>query len=241
MLEAALSELLRAHTLISSGETYVLANRVWRAALIARLDADQVCARHRALARFYEERSKPRISITCSLLVCTNKAWSAMIAQYLSYEQVVDFRREANPGKLAWCCALAISTARPLQRSPRQIHDLRRWHLAGSISDEHGEWDESARLWFEQLAHDAGLDLYRLDGDTQDSHARLMRALQAAHQRFLATPEHERVCQSTKPFACWLSTSSSALPWVDARTTQRSCNRCHPFSSRLRRWHPRST
>jgi hypothetical protein len=192
-IESALSELLRAHALVSDGATYVLANRLWKAALIARLDADQVRARNRALASFYEPRSRLANIHHSFGAGLYEEGLDAMIAQHQSYERGFDYRRDPSPGKLRWCSQLALTTAQRLGRSPRQIHDLRRWHLAGSISDEHGEWDESARLWFEQLAHDSGLDLYRSDSESLDSNARLMRALQAAQQRFLATPEHERV------------------------------------------------
>jgi tetratricopeptide (TPR) repeat protein len=52
---------------------------------------------------------------------------------------------------------------------------------------------ESSRLWFDQLAHDSGLELYRRDTESADPAERLTRALQTAYQHYLATPEPERV------------------------------------------------
>jgi tetratricopeptide (TPR) repeat protein len=43
------------------------------------------------------------------------------------------------------------------------------------------------------LSHDAGLDLYRSDTHSATPEERSMRALQGAHQRYLATAEHARV------------------------------------------------
>src|SRR6201999_2227053 len=119
----------------------------------------------------------------------------AMIAQHASYGREFDHRQvlALNVSKIQWCGSLALETAARLGRSRRQIADLRRWMMAGTITLEYGRFDPSAQLWLEQLVHDSGLDLYRADQANGDAGARLMQALQAAQARYLATPEHDRV------------------------------------------------
>src|SRR5207342_1725352 len=100
---------------------------------------------------------------------------------------------QQNTTKMMQCYPRALESAQQLGMSPRAINELRRWRLAGNTTMEDAPYPDVAGLWLAQLEHDTGLDLYRADPDTSDPMQRLMRALQAAQARFLATPERERV------------------------------------------------
>jgi hypothetical protein len=112
-----------------------------------------------------------------------------------SYAKRVDHEKilQQNTTKMMECYPRALESAQQLGMSLHAINDLRRWRLAGNTTMEDAPYPDAAGLWLAQLERDTGLDLYRADPDTSDPMQRLMRALQAAQARFLATPERERV------------------------------------------------
>jgi tetratricopeptide (TPR) repeat protein len=111
--------------------------------------------------------------------------------QHTSDEMMEIVQREG--GRLVWCYAPAILAAQRAGRSPRFVNDLRRWQHLGTVVTRATPDAESARLYFEQLSRDAGLDLYRADTDSSSAQERLTKSLQGAHARWLATPAEERV------------------------------------------------
>jgi hypothetical protein len=192
--ERAIGELLASQAVVSDGAVYTLANRSWTQAL-SMLEPSVANERHRALAHMYHGRS----------IIAEIHHWFAggfhaqgverLREHHVQSEGLFDQQKllDENIGKLMWCADLAIDTALKLGRKPREIHDLRRWLVAGNLTYEDGAYSDSARIWFEQLAHDSGLDSYRADTESANSGERLMRALAQAQDRHLAMPEEERV------------------------------------------------
>jgi hypothetical protein len=194
-IESALSELLMIRAIVRDGALYLLANRVWTAAFLAELDPAQLQRRHRALAAAYKDRSSTAHVHHCFAGGLNEQGLEAMNRRHAEYETKLDHRQllELNIGKMIWCYGPAIETAESLGRSAREIHELRRWQYAGTIAIEDSAYNASAQRWFEQLVHDTGLDLFRQDTESTSPSERLTRALQGAHERYLATPERERV------------------------------------------------
>jgi hypothetical protein len=194
-IESALSELLLVQAIVRDGVLYLLANRVWTAAFLADLTADEVQRRHRALAAVYKGKSSSAHIHHCFAGGLNEQGLEAITRRNAEYDANLDHRQvlEENVGKMGWCYGPALETAQLLGRCPREIHELRRWQYAGSIAAEESVYNESAQRWFEQLAHDTGLDLFRQDAESANPTERLTRALMGAQERYLATPERERV------------------------------------------------
>jgi hypothetical protein len=193
-IERVIGELLASQAVVSDGAVYTLANRSWTQAL-SMLEPSVANERHRSLASMYHGRS----------LIAEIHHWFAGGFHAQGLERLREHHAELsghfdqkklleeNVGKMMWCADLAIETALELGWKPRDVHDLRRWLLAGTLTNEDGAYADSARIWFEQLARDSGLDLYRADTQSANSGERLMRALTRAQERYLATPERDRV------------------------------------------------
>jgi hypothetical protein len=193
-IERAIAELLASQAIVSDGAVYTLANRSWTQAL-SMLEPSVASERHRALATMYQGRSMIAEIHHWFAGGFHERAVERLREHHASLGGPVNSQQlaEENVGKLLWCAELAIDTALKLGWKPRDIHDLRRWLLAGSLTYEDGAYTDSARIWFEQLVHDSGLDLYRADTESANPGERLMRALTHAKERQHATPEHERV------------------------------------------------
>ena len=194
-LERALSELLEAQVLVADRATYRLGTRLWSAALLAELDARQLELRHRALAALYRDRVSIAFIHHAFASGQDEQGLAALQKVTAGYAQSVDPQKvlEENISKMMECYPRAFATAQRIGVSVRELNDLRRWHLAGSTTVEYLSYPDSARLLLAQLEHDSGLELYRADPDTADPMQRLMRALTAAQERYLATPERDRV------------------------------------------------
>ena len=96
-------------------------------------------------------------------------------------------------GKLMWCYQRCHLAAQRLGRSPRDVHELRRWQYLGGVVTRGAPDSESARICFEQLAHDAGLDLYRRDTESATPQERLTRRAARRLREISRDPRAERV------------------------------------------------
>lgn len=195
VVDEAIDELVWAGAVAITGESYTLANRVWTAAFVERLSSAQAEARHRALIRVYEATSTMAAIHHAFAGGLQEHGLQLMLQQHKQLQGEYNHKEllERNVGKMMWCAAPAIETALRTGCSPREIHELRRWHLAGLITTEDGAHDASAQIWYAQLVHDSGLDLYWADKETRDPGQRLLKALTQAQQRYLDTPAHQRV------------------------------------------------
>ncbi|HKU38517.1 MAG TPA: protein kinase [Polyangiales bacterium] len=195
-VDAALSELLEAQAVLNDGSLYRLASRVWKSAFLAELDAANTVLRHRALAELYAAKQSPGFIHHAFAGDLDERGLEALDRRSEIPRTDADVRKllqQHDIGKMVWVYPRAIETAMRLGRGQHAIHDLRRWQFLASTVSRQPADAESARLWCEQLSHDAGLDLYRSDTSSATPLERLTKALQGAHARYLATPEPERV------------------------------------------------
>jgi tetratricopeptide (TPR) repeat protein len=194
-VDLALSELLEAGAVLRDGAVYRLANRVWRAAFRAELEEQQTKPLHHALADMYAGKFTIGFVHHAFAGGLDERGLEALTARGEAPLSATDIVKavERDGGRLSWCYPRAIETARRLGRGPRVLHDLRRWQYLGSVASRTPADRDSARIWLEQLSHDAGLDLYRSDTQSATPAERLTSALTRAHARYLATPEQERV------------------------------------------------
>jgi hypothetical protein len=89
--------------------------------------------------------------------------------------------------------ACGLEVARRLDRPQRGMSDIRRWLVAMSIPTNDSYYFAAAPEWLAQIEHDAGIDLFRSARDVADEVERAKRCIQGANERYLATPEAERV------------------------------------------------
>ena len=194
-VELALAELLEAGALLQDGAVYRLASRVWSAAFLVALDEEQTRLRHRALADMYAAEYQTATAHHAFSAGELERGLTALRQRNEAPLTESEARRLADhdAGRFNAWYPLAIDTARRLGRPPRELHALRRWQYLGSVASRAPADRESARIWLEQLSHDAGLDFHRSDTESATSDERVARSLARAHERYLATPEHARV------------------------------------------------
>jgi len=194
-VDQAISELVVVQAVVSDGPSYTFANRVWTTAFERGLDQAAQQERHRALAALYRETSQ--IASIHHLFAGgqDEQGLDAIVARHAQRGKNVSHRdvTDENAGKMLWCYPHAVDTAVRLGRSARVVNELRRWCVGSSVAAHGNAYWHSAPSWFKQLEYDSGLELWQQDTNTTDPGERLTRALQTANQRYLDTPEGERV------------------------------------------------
>ncbi|HKU36596.1 MAG TPA: serine/threonine-protein kinase, partial [Polyangiales bacterium] len=214
-VDAAVRELLVQQALTGDGESYVLANRIWRAALEATLDAQTREQAQRALAAWF----KPRLEVAWihhSLASQTGEheaALDALLALSVRHAEL-DHRTllEHDVQKLAPSYRRAVALAQRLERPARQQHDLRHSLLGLAVlTGEPEHFHEAAPAWLEQLVHDSGLDVWRSEGQNTDAAARLSHALTKAVQRHQAQPESLRCYRADEAISRLAEYSARAM------------------------------
>jgi hypothetical protein len=192
--DRALTELLQLGVVTPAGELYVLANRVWAAALLTQLDAATCKEHHRALAELYTTRSQS--ARIYHLFAADEDALGLdeFNKRHKSYEKAFDEKvlLDADLWKLLASYARAIDAARRLGRSAHEQNDLLRWCMALSTAVDASLYKSAGPAWLAQLRRDSGLDIWQ-ESTLSDPGQRLTAALMGAQERFLATPEHDRV------------------------------------------------
>jgi serine/threonine-protein kinase len=195
VVDRALTELVFHQVLASDGQLHTLAHRGWASSLIASLSDAERAERHRALAGLYEKR--PGLTVIRHQLAggMTEPALDRLAAQLEvtidSAELRAGFQLDAR--EIAEVFEDALKAAIALGRKPRELTMLRRWIASLAVASDDGAYWRSAPLWLKQLEHDSGLLEYQRLREVSDPIERRTRALQHAHQRYLATPESERV------------------------------------------------
>ena len=191
--EAAIAELVAEQALASYGRTYALSNRIWSSALVARLKPADSEQHHRALAAFYE--TQDNIAWIHHLFAAgLERAGLDAVMERQRAASTSDHKAslQSNVARLAPAYHHSIQLALRLGYSTRDVNELRRWSVALSVAAEDSYYWEVAPTWLEQLKRDSGLALWEAS-EEPDPQQRLNRALTQAHERWLATPEHERV------------------------------------------------
>ncbi|HTU58917.1 MAG TPA: ATP-binding protein, partial [Polyangiales bacterium] len=193
-IEHALSELMRAQVLVQDGQRYTLANRVLSAALAERSSPAERTECHCALMQLYWNKASSAAVHHAFCAGLHEQGLDRLLERHATMEKHFDPKALVEEGvpRMVWTYEPAIATAIKLGRSGKEVNGLRRWQMSGSISCEFGSYSPSNKLWFEQLAHDSGLTLYREDTQSRPEE-RLRKAMMTAHERFAATPDAERV------------------------------------------------
>jgi Protein kinase domain/AAA ATPase domain len=191
----AVSELLALGVISRAGSVYALSNRLWTAALRADLTADKARVLHRALAGLYQPKAPLAQIYHLFEAGAVVEGLDAFAARHEEYRlKGFDLKNvDQSLRKLAPTYRMAIEAAEELRRPPRERADLRRWAVGLSVAAEDEGYHRTAPEWFQQLRHDSGLDVWQTDTEPGSAGDRLTRALQRAYERYLATPEAERV------------------------------------------------
>jgi hypothetical protein len=194
-IELAIAELLAEQALASDGQSYTLANRLWKTSLSARLDEGERALRHRTLAAMYRGKSQMAVIHHLFAAGLDEQGLDEMISRHIEYAKHFDIRAalEGNAAAMGPSYQRAIATACRLGRPPREVAELRRWFVALSVSSDASYYREAAPPLLAQLEHDSGLALFRADKAQSDPGARLVSALTRANERHQALPERERV------------------------------------------------
>jgi hypothetical protein len=193
-IDRALRELLRVGVVSPAGDRFTLSNRLWRSALLTQLDGATTRAHHRALAQLYAARSQ---SARIFHLFAGDEdalGLDEFHARHTRFEKGFDASvlNDAHLWKLLACYARAVYVAPRLGRSKREVSELRRWSLALSTTTDGTLYKTVGPAYFAQLRLDSGLDVWQ-DSSLADPGQRLTAALVGAQERYLATPEPERV------------------------------------------------
>jgi hypothetical protein len=194
-IDAAISELLSKQALAGDGQHYTLANRVWTAAFEAGLSPSTAEERHRALAEMFRDRSGMAMIHHLFAAGCNEEGLEALLARHREYEEKFDLKTvmSMNAAQMGPSYLAALATAQHGKRSPRTVHELRRWLASLSVASDSGYYWQTAPEWLAQLKLDSGLAAWEADTECQNAGERITRALQSAQQNYLATPEAERV------------------------------------------------
>ena len=190
----AVSELVRQGLLAPVGSSYKLANQLWTSLLLTQLDEESSRRHHLALAQLYAARSQPARIYHLFAAGEDELGLDELKDRHARYEKGFDLSVVQDPElwKLMTCTARAIEVAPQFGRPLREQNELRRWSLALNASTGSGLYKITARDWFAQLRHDSGLDVWQQSALT-DPGQRLTEALTRAQERFVATPEPQRV------------------------------------------------
>jgi hypothetical protein len=194
-VDSAIAELLSQQAVTRDGATYTLANRVWAEAFKAGLPPLERMQRHRALAELYRGRSSMALIHHLFAAGLDEQGLDAMIVLHEEFAANFDLKAvlEMNAANMGPSFVRSLETAERLNRPARQLNEVRRWMLALSVASDAAYYHRTAPAWLAQLKLDSGLAFWLEDSRTTDVGARITNALQRANERYLATPEPERV------------------------------------------------
>jgi hypothetical protein len=194
-LDSAISELVSEQVVLGDGHRHRLAHGVWSSALLDGLSDDVRRARHAALVDVY--RKEPGLAVVRHMLDAGQE--SDGVDRLLAFLGTIRISAEIYRGgrlsaeAAAATIACGLEVARRLGRLPRSVSDIRRWLVAISIPASDSHYFAAAPEWLARLEHDAGIDLFHSARDVADEVERVKRCIQGANERYVATPEAERV------------------------------------------------
>jgi tetratricopeptide (TPR) repeat protein len=195
-LDRALTELVAEQMLQTDGMSYVLPRPAGATNLVARLSESEQQARHRSLAVVYESKQRDIVAAKHWLL---GGEVERGLTCLLSFSKRTDdtvraiVRSGLSPEEVAEVFERGLAVAPNGRVSPYELAEFRHWlvMLGTSAADRH--YHAAAPAWFAEIARDSGLARWRELVDVSDPGERLTRALVAANEQHLATPEAERV------------------------------------------------
>jgi hypothetical protein len=196
-IDAAISELVSAGLLTGDGEQYVLSRPEWLSVLDASLSDSERAERHLRLASIYEASDQHVIERVRHLLLGGEASLALDLLvprlQNATTSMGILALTSMSTLKVADVLDRALEAAQELQRSAREIYELRRGVFAISVVTDEARYFRVAPMMLAQLRRDSGLAMYESLAGEPDPMQRLMRALTHAKTTFDAAPEHERV------------------------------------------------
>jgi len=197
-----LNELLMAGVLASSARRYTLAQLSFLPFLKHDLGHDSRRALHRSLAALFEARGDAfRLAQQLLRAGEEDRGVEVLIEHVQASRAVTDVDPEAYGRLIAgqtsdWAetYSQAVEVCRKRGRSRAEVHNLctRMSELSPGGMGDSGP----ARAVLAQLKHDVGVDLYAALDPSLEPLPRLGKTFELAQQRYLATPENERVFQA---------------------------------------------
>jgi tetratricopeptide (TPR) repeat protein len=194
-VEAAILDLVSHRIVASDGRVYTLVHRRFTAVLTAALSPADLAERHRALAALYEGRLTIGVVRHALLASLDARALDTLAPHVNETPEATTLFDVADiaAGELAATFADALDAAERLGRSPREINELRRWLASLSVASDDKYYWRAVPDWLEQLKKDSGYTAWLEHADVVEAGPRLSRAMQVTYERFIATPEAERV------------------------------------------------
>lgn len=193
-----IEQLVAAQVLKPIGTRYVLAEDGWIAPLLRELDSEHMRCVHLALARLFEHKGLSILAAGHLLHAGEHaRGLDVLVAghrAFLASTTPVPLDLTTLAGNWRSTYELALSLCKRLDRPRLDFHHIcsslaSRTSIAGGLNPSvQGYLSE----WLQQLAHDAGLDLYAALDPEMPLMAKLGATLQATRARHDQTPEHER-------------------------------------------------
>jgi hypothetical protein len=197
LVDAAISELVSKGLLTGDGQAYVLSRPEWVSVLDASLGDDARAERHRRLAALYATRDEHVVERVLHLLAGGQAALALdllvpRLASATTSMGILSLT-SMSAAKVGDLLDRALLAAQALERTPREIHELRRGVFAIAIVTDEARYFREAPTFLAQIKRDSGLAMYESITDATDPMQRLMRALTHAKTAFDEAPEHARV------------------------------------------------
>jgi serine/threonine-protein kinase len=195
-IDGALLALLSHQILVREGEQYAIARRSWALLLHAELDEEQRRARHRALARLYEQRSP--IASARHLFAAGERAlgldrlFAVIKNERADTNTMWERSGRMRPADLIDTFESGYQAAVELGRPVREQVTTQGWIVGLSLISDDSYYERHASSWRAQLEHDSGYTIYRELEGTIDPAKLLIETLTRLSQRYAATPEAER-------------------------------------------------
>lgn len=196
-----LDELVASEVFSTDGKVFAFSQQSWALALSSNIDDQRKLVCHLLLADVFERRGNAKFWVVRHLFAAG--AMERALDIFVAHAELTRKRHAQNATAYSeyiqslprdWIATYecAIEACERLLRPLMHEFTLRYSLLdLGTVTGD-VKAEQLARL-FEQLYHDAGLDIYHALDDSVQPHDRLTRALQMAEQRYQTSVESDRV------------------------------------------------
>lgn len=194
-VDAAILDLVSGQVVASDGRVYTLLHAGFQRALVSALSPEELRDRHRHLSMFYEGRLKigvVRHALLAGLETRALDTLAPLIAETPEATSLYDVTDIATH-ELAATFERALDAAERLGRPARETNELRRWLASLSVASDDKYYWRAVPEWLERLKLDSGYTAWQAHADIVEAGPRLSRAMQVTYERYMATPEAERV------------------------------------------------
>jgi tetratricopeptide (TPR) repeat protein len=178
----------------SDGRVYTVAHDGLSAALLSALSDVDRAERHLALSKLYEGRLAIGVVRHALLGGFEERALENLLPALAETPEATSLYSVADIGShaLAETFERALDAAERLERSPREVNELRRWVASLSVASDDKYYWRAVPKWLERLKQDSGYRAWEDLADIAEPGPRLSKAMQVTYERYMATPEAER-------------------------------------------------